>query len=311
MIAPPVFASTQAYLARLGDLDFWWPYLAELLRRHGRLDAACQPQAGFNPTNPTFLYGDVVLKLFGHRPAWRTAHATERAAQRLVASDPQIAAPALVGTGSLFDDADSPWPYLITTRMSGVSASRAELSNEQRLALAVALGRQIRRVHALPTSSAATQADWPAVDVTSAARQSSLPPHLSAQAGEFLARLGPTDPVFVHGDLCAQHVFVDKGALSGIIDWGDAMATDRHYEVIQLHRDLFACDKALLRAFLDASDWPVAKDFAHKALGFALQRQAIGLAQHHAMDVFEPIAALFPLRDIATLDELATVLFAV
>jgi hypothetical protein len=29
------------------------------------------------------------------------------------------------------------------------------------------------------------------------------------------------------------------------------------------------------------------------------------------MDVFEPIAALLPLRDIGTLDELATELFAV
>ena len=106
-------------------------------------------------------------------------------------------------------------------------------------------------------------------------------------------------------------MFVENGRLAGIIDWGDAMVTDRHYELVQLYRDMFGCDKALLGAFLEASDWPVGKHFARQALGLALHRQAVGLAQHHTMDVFEPIAALLPLQDIGTLDELATELFAV
>ena len=89
------------------------------------------------------------------------------------------------------------------------------------------------------------------------------------------------------------------------------MVADRHYEIIQLYRDMFRCDKALLRAFLQACGWPVGKDFARQALGLALHRQAVGLAQHHSIDVFEPIAAQFPLQDIRTLDELASVLFTV
>ncbi|HEY3178634.1 MAG TPA: aminoglycoside phosphotransferase family protein [Casimicrobiaceae bacterium] len=188
---------------------------------------------------------------------------------------------------------------------------RAELSAEQRLSLAVELGKQIRRVHALRPSGVATDAYWPALNVAAAAEQSSLPPHLIVQIDDYLAQLESFECVFVHGDLVANHVFVDNGRLSGIIDWGDAMATDRHYELIQLYRDLFACDKALFRAFLGASDWPIGKDFPRQALAFALHRQTIGLAQHHTMDVFEPIAALLPLRDIDTLDELATALFAV
>ena len=147
--------------------------------------------------------------------------------------------------------------------------------------------------------------------MAAAAEQSSLPSHLVAQVDDYLTRLGPLDdPVFVHGDLCAMHAFVKEGRLSGIIDWGDAMVTDRHYELIQLYRDLFDCDKAMLAVFLEACEWPVRKDFARQALGFALHRQAVGLAQHHSMDVFEPIAALLPLRDLATLDDLATELFA-
>ncbi|MHA1565258.1 MAG: phosphotransferase, partial [Alphaproteobacteria bacterium] len=153
--------------------------------------------------------------------------------------------------------------------------------------------------------------DWQSLNVAAAAQQSSLPPHLIAQIEGYLEQLGPFDRVFVHGDLCANHVFVEQGRLTGIIDWGDAMITDRHYELIQLFRDMFSCDKGLLQVFLEAADWPVSKEFARQALGHALHRQAVGLAQHHSMDVFEPIAALFPLQDIATLDQLATDVFAV
>ena len=87
--------------------------------------------------------------------------------------------------------------------------------------------------------------------------------------------------------------------------------TDRHYELIQVYRDAFGCDRALLRAFLEACEWPVDEGFTHRALGMALYRQAVGLLQHHSMDVFEPIAARLPLGEIARLEDLATELFAV
>ena len=86
------------------------------------------------------------------------------------------------------------------------------------------------------------------------------------------------------------------------------MACDRHYEIIQVHRDCFACDKALLRAFLEACEWPLDGEFPRRALGHALHRQAVGLVQHHTMDVFEPVAALLPLGEMKSLDELATAL---
>lgn len=310
--APPTFASIREFVARLGDFGFWRPYVAGVLERHGLLDdAGREPVAGFNPTFPTFLYGDVVVKLFGYSRSWRASHAAERATQALIATDPEISAPDLLVEGRLYDDADAPWPYLITTRMSGVASWRAELSTEQRLSLAEELGKQVQRVHTLRSPDVATHADWPTLNLAAAAEQSSLPPHLISQIDDYLARLGSFDRVFVHGDLTANHVFVEDGRFAGIIDWGDAMVTDRHYEIIQLYRDMFGCDKALLRAFLEASDWPTGKDFPRRALGLALHRQAIGLVQHHTMDVFEPIATLLPLQDIGTLDELATELFAV
>ena len=311
MITPPTFASVQDYVSRCGDMDFWWPYVAEILKRHDLAVVGRELAAGFNPTYPTFLFGDVVVKLFGYSRAWRKSHAAERAAQALVATDPEIAAPSLLAEGRLYDGVDAAWPYLVTTRMPGVSWRDAELSSEQRLSVAADLGQQVRRVHALHPSGVAMHEYWPAPSVPEAAEQSSLPPHLIAQIDDYLAQLRPFDRVFVHGDLCAMHAFVENGRLTGIIDWGDAMVTDRHYELIQLYRDMFSCDKTLFRVFLETIDWPVTKDFPRQALGLALHRQAVGLAQHHTIDVFEPIAALLPLRDIGTLDDLAAELFAV
>ncbi|MDQ6692780.1 MAG: phosphotransferase [Candidatus Dormibacteraeota bacterium] len=311
MATRPTFASAEEHTSRLGDAGFWWPYLSEILERHGLTDAGGDPVPGYNPTYPTFLCGDVVVKLFGFSRVWRASHAAERRALALTATDREIAAPDLLGEGRLYDGVDAPWPYLITARVSGTAAAWIELTREQRLRLAGEVGRQVRRVHALPPSGVATSADWPTGDMTAAAQQSSLPPHLVAQVDGYLAQLGPCDCVFVHGDICASLVFVENGHLTGIIDWGDAMVADRHYEIIQLYRDMFDCDTSLLRVFLEASHWPVDDGFPRKALGLALQRQAVGLAQHRTMDVFEPIAALLPLRDIATLDELATALFAV
>lgn len=311
MTAAPTFSSIQEFVSRLGDVGFWWPYIAEILDRHDLRDAGQEPVPGFNATYPTFLYGDVVIKLFGHFRSWRESHAAERAAHALVATDPEIATPSLLAEGRLYDDGHARWPYLITRRMAGIPWWRAGLSTEQQLSVAADLGRQVRRIHALHPSGVATEADWSALDVGAAAQQSSLPAHLIRQIDDYLARLGPSDRVFVHGDLVANHAYVVNGRLAGIIDWGDAMVTDRHYELIQLHRDMFDCDKALLRVFLDACEWPARKDFPRQALGLAFYRQAVGLARHHTFDIFEPVAARLPLEDIGTLDDLASALFAV
>ena len=310
MIPPPTFASYQEHVARLGDVGFWWPYVSEILERHGLRDAGLEPVAGFNPTFPTFLYGDVVVKLFGNAPAWPSTYAAERAAYVAIAADPEIMAPRLLGSGQLCDDGDATWPYLLTSRMSGVPLWRAELSDTQERSVAAELGRQIRRLHALRPSGVATDADWPVLDVAAAAKRSSLPPHLVVQAEAYVAGLGLCDRVFVHGDLVANHAYVENGRLVGIIDWGDATVTDRHFELIQVYRDLFRCEKALFRVFLDASEWPIGEDFPRQAMGWALYRQAVGLTQHHTIDVFMPIAARYPLQEIATLDDLATTLFA-
>ena len=136
-----------------------------------------------------------------------------------------------------------------------------------------------------------------------------LPLAQRTQAKDHMVGL-PDGASTLHGDYHPGNILLTADGPI-IIDWGDAMVTDRHYELAKLHLDLFDCDTALLRDFLEASDWPVAADFARKAMGLALYRQAQGVAQHHTMDVFYKLPKLFPLAEIATLDELANVLFAV
>jgi aminoglycoside phosphotransferase (APT) family kinase protein len=311
MTKPPVFTSVQEFISHRGDVGFWWPHISEILKRHGLLDGSRKLVAGFNPTYPTFLYGDVVVKLFGYSRAWRESYAAERAAMSLIATDPEIAAPELLADGKLYDDNDTPLPYLVSKRIAGVALRNANLTDEQRISVVMELGQQVRRIHALHPSGVAVQQEWTVESVIEAAKRSSLTPHLVAQIDEYLTRPVRLDNVFVHGDLVSMHAFVNNGRLTGIIDWGDATVTDCHYEIIQLYRDMFGCDKSLLKVFLEAGDWPVDRDFPRKAMRFALYRQTAGIAQHHSMDVFEPVAARFPLQDIATLDDLADELFAI
>jgi hygromycin-B 7''-O-kinase len=303
------FRDFRDYRAHLGDVDFWSPYVTAVRARHGLSDSGADIVAGFNPTYPTFVCGDIVVKFFGFFESAGTDHAAELGANTLLATDAEIAAPRVVAAGELFDDVTAPWPYLVTTRMRGRSCWDTEPSPEAKRAIVEAVGRQVRRVHALQPSGVATDADWPPLDFARGAEHSSLPPHLAAQAADYVTRLDRFDRVFVHGDLCDMHVFVDDDGFTGIIDWGASVVTDRHYAIIQVFRDLSACDKDLFRVFLEASEWPVGNDFPRQALGLALYRQAVGTAQHGRIDVFMPVAAAFPLEDIATLDELAEVLF--
>ncbi len=307
-LTPPEIASPTDHRSRLGDVDFWAPYVAEVLSRHG-LEVG-EISAGFNATYPTFLVGEHVVKLFGGSRSWQASHTAERRALAAVAGDAEIAAPRLVADGRLFVGREDSWPYLVTSRLGGEPLWRAELSPQGRAEFASALGRQMRRVHALPAAGVPSAADLRVLKVAAAAAQSSLPAQLVAGVDRYLAGLGPIERVLVHGDLVANHLYVADGELTGIIDWGDATLTDRHYDLCQLHLDAFAGDKTLLRLFLEASDWPVREDFPHRALGLALIRQATGLAQHQTMDVFEPLPALVALDELTSLEELADALFA-
>ncbi|MGN6300155.1 MAG: macrolide 2'-phosphotransferase [Angustibacter sp.] len=105
-------------------------------------------------------------------------------------------------------------------------------------ALAAQVGRTIAALHeidpralddaGLPTYTAQEYRLRRLSDVDRAAQTGHVPASLLARWEKALEdvsrwRFAPTP---VHGDLAPEHVLVDRGALSGVIDWGEAAVAD-------------------------------------------------------------------------------------
>lgn len=58
-----------------------------------------------------------------------------------------------------------------------------------------------------------------------------------AEAGLHETAPPAPDPVFIHGDLGAEHVFADGDRITGVIDWGDAAIGDPDLDLGRLRRD--------------------------------------------------------------------------
>ncbi len=308
-----VFASENEYRSHRGDLNFWWPSIVEVLERHNLAgaDKRVEAECGSNPTYPVFMIDDIVVKFFGHRPNWLSAYNIECAAHECLIKDNTILAPHILAKGQLFTGTDAFWPYIIFSKLSGQSWLDANLTYEEKNNVAAEIGQQLRKIHGLPIDKQLKHDHkWSKLNLSAAAEKSVLPRHLIAQVDSFIAKLDDFDRCFVNGDIVTTHVLIENGHLSGIIDWGDATVTDRHYELGKL-LDTFDWDKRLLKTVLETSNWPLKKNFSKQALGLALYRQAVGLTQHNSFDVFYKLPNILPLENITTLDELAAILFDV
>jgi aminoglycoside phosphotransferase (APT) family kinase protein len=300
-LLPPTFTTESEYGARLEDLGFWAPYAVEALTRHGL--PVGRPEAGAGGTFPTVLVGRYVVKLFGEMFFGPECHAIELSLHRLLLEHPEIPAPTLVTHGNLFDRG-WPWPYLITTRLDGTAWGHTTLRPSERGAVAYQVGTVIRRVHELPLpGDSAWERDWLAeLRADCAARHrrwGTLPAQLIDQIDRFLVEPSPVRRV-VHADLHGDHLFVDGARLVGIIDWGDAMATDPYYELPALHLMTFRGSKALLRAFLEGYGWEIGSDFARRAMTTALL---------HEFNPLGGIGGSVDLNAIGSLEELAELLW--
>ncbi len=313
-----IFKSNEQYKASLSDINFWRPKIIDVLQRHEIAKDIAQKlennnldiTAGFNSTYPVFLIDNLVVKFFGHRQNWQEVFTSECEAHEILDKDNKICTPKILACGNLCEDKDASWSYIISTRIAGNSWLNTKLTREQQLIVVAQLGEQLKYIHALPAAGKfKTDESWPKLDIKAAAQQSSLPKHLIPQIDDFMTTLEPFDRVFVNGDMVSMHVFVKDGNLSGIIDWGDAVVTDRHYEVAKLCLSLFPGDKVLLKTLIDAANWPITNNFAKQTLGMALYRQAVGLTQHNSFDIFWQLPEELELEKIQSLDEYARVLF--
>lgn len=296
----PEFPSRRAYVESLHHVEVWRPYVSTVLARH-RLPWV-EPQVGQVGKYPTFLVGDVVVKLFGRFPSWRGDHAVELAMQQRLHDEPEILAPRLLAYGDLYDG-DEPWPYLITERLRGTAWRDARgLTHGSRAALASRLGELVRFLHGMSVPEGSPfEKDWLTQHGHTCparlAAASTLPAHLVEQVGDYLAPIGSLR-CLTHGDLTEDHLFVENRTLVGIIDWGDAQATDRFYDLPPLYLGAFAGDRTLLRAFLSGYGWMIDDDFAHRALSVTLM--------HRKGDfLIRRLIAVVDLATVPTLSDLA------
>jgi hygromycin-B 7''-O-kinase len=272
------------------------------------------PNATLGPggTYPAVVSGDVVIKFYLFEGEWAATWLNERAAQERLRLDDRIKAPRLLGAGELFHGQAPPLPYLILTRIPGVSWCDAPLDFDQRLTVASDLGAQLRLVHALPTDGMPGIDAWMTRTPGEGARSGAFPRNLADQVDDWIETVPVMPSVFVHSDIFDRHPFVDDERLSGVIDWGDAMAADPHVELGKIHLDVFEGDKRLLRAFLEGYGWPVDADFPRRALAMSLRRHTQILGQHgEGGDMFYRLPELLSGKQIDSLDDLAAQLFGV
>jgi hygromycin-B 7''-O-kinase len=297
----PVPITTQPhYGEHLGDIAYWSVYVLEALDRHGL--PGDKIETPFVGTFPTFLAGDVVVKLFADTFDGSRSFATEKAMGELLDTVPEIPAPRLIASGQLFGGVGSwTWPYLITERLA--ASPIRDLPNSPAARVAVEqLGRALAHLHALPPPAVVASRDLlPGLraNAPSNLRRSGLPDRLADEVPDFLADASE-ERVLVHADLTADHLFIDVMGLAGIIDWGDAIVADRWYELVALRFDALRTDPRLFDIFLEAYGWQDTADFPIRALQGVLEFQ---------FNAIDAIADTVDLHHTSSLHELAHQLF--
>ena len=124
------------------------------------------------------------------------------------------------------------WPFFGAPLLPGREPADAGLADDDRIELGAQLGRFLCVLHridldvVLPLDPLG-RGDMP--KQMSMAREQ-LPAAVIGAASSLFdsaAELDPpTEVVLVHGDLHLRHVLVERGALSGVIDWGDSCVGD-------------------------------------------------------------------------------------
>jgi hygromycin-B 7''-O-kinase len=296
---PAPITSQPHYGRHLGDVDYWSAYVNEVLDRHGLPRAAIEPPVV--GTFPTFLVGEVVVKLFADTFDGARSFAAEKAIGELLDPVAQVPVPRLIASGQLFDDGDWMWPYLVTERLFAAPIREAPKGPAIRSAVEQ-LGRALAHLHALPAPHAITSRDpLPRLRAEAASRQRQfgLPAHLAEQIPDFLSNASD-ERVLVHADLTADHLFIGTHGLAGIIDWGDAITADPWYELVALRFDALHADPRLFQVLLDSYGWRIDDSFPTRAMQGVLEFQ---------FDAIGAIRSSVDLARVATLRELAERLF--
>ena len=288
----PDVETIEAYRARFDDLEHWTPFVRRACAQLGMSgDTINETLPG---SYPTFRVGGVILKFFGELFGGLESFSVEQQVFGILGQAHDLPVPHLLGEGMLFpDDADWRWPYLVMTRVPGISLGEGqnELAPDERLDLAREMGELVRAFHALPIRGLGPlRPGWGEfLDFVREQRTNLVRQH--AEWGlltplmmyDLQAYVHPVEelvdtsrePCLLHGDLTADHWLGDwtpPYRLHGVIDMGDARVGDPFYELVALHLWAFDCDKTMLRAFCQSYGLSEAEQsgFAQKAMSYAL-----------------------------------------
>jgi len=211
-----------------------------------------------------------------HRLRPRTSLAKEAYLLDTLASRLGARVPRLFGYDKV-DTAEGAVEYLCMSRMRGLPARVAEISDAARPVLLTGLGRLLRTLHTMPADDAVVPRDTDAATLrrrlefgfgdladalTGRGGAWTAPVPADEVARRALAALPDTlagPPVVLHSNASPTHVFVDPdtGQLTGLIDFGDAYAS---HPALDLHRWPSPADRVMIRdGYLDGG--PVGADF--------------------------------------------------
>jgi hygromycin-B 7''-O-kinase len=243
------------------------PGVRALAARHG-VDG--EPVRIPDGSMPVFSVGDgAIFKLFpAPYLAWYT---TERAMLERVHGRLGVPTPAVLGAGE--EDGHG---YVLMSRLAGTPLERAELPLAAREGAMDQLGAAIARLHAVPVDGLPAE-DWGAfverqiAGCVEVQRGRGLAEQWLAQIPAFLSRHRPGPPwtrAVVHTELGPGHVLQEGGALTGIIDWADAIVGDPDFELAAVAIFVARGDRALYRRFMTAlgREVPAERAFAYALL---------------------------------------------
>jgi aminoglycoside phosphotransferase (APT) family kinase protein len=159
-------------------------------------------------------------------------------------------------------DESFPWPFFGSELLPGAESGDAEPDDATRIEVGLGLARFLRELHAVEPDAALPYDPNGRTDMrlrATLARQQldeveklgvwSSPPRVEELLAEAQELPPPEQPVLVHGDLHVRHLLVDRGAASGVIDWGDVCVADPAIDLPLLWSFVPPAGRA---AFLDA-----------------------------------------------------------
>jgi len=204
-------------------------------------------------TNAVFKVGDFVVKIFAPKESgmdtdsdYKTELFGIERANRLGISVPQLLASGTAEDKYVFH-------YLIMEHISGGSFGQLEsgMTDEEK----IEFGKKLREI----TDRMNTPCErFNHIDVINRAlhceRWSKFPLSFQNERKEYLKQYKITAPVYVHGDLNPDNVWIDAKGKLYIIDFADAVLAPSEYELAAVVCELFCFEKPYMDGYFGEYD---------------------------------------------------------